>query len=63
MSSSALCASGQIPPAQRSRGNVGPEILFPHHGAGLDYRDFTGKPTPDFVRTAVTEPSARVGSC
>jgi hypothetical protein len=31
---------------------LGPEILFPHHGAGLDYRDFTGKPTPEFVRTA-----------
>ncbi len=31
----------------------GPEILFPHHGAELDYRDFTGKPTADFVRGAV----------
>ncbi len=29
---------------------LGPEILFPHHGAGLDYRDFTGKPTADFLR-------------
>ena len=29
----------------------GPQILFPYHGAGLDYRDFTGKPTADFVRT------------
>jgi mannosyltransferase len=28
---------------------VGPEILFPRHGAGLDYRDFTGKPTADFL--------------
>jgi len=32
---------------------LGPEILFPYHGAGLDYRDFTGKPTADFVRAAV----------
>jgi 4-amino-4-deoxy-L-arabinose transferase-like glycosyltransferase len=32
---------------------LGPEILFPSHGAGLDYRDFTGKPTADFLRTAV----------
>lgn len=32
--------------------SLGPEILFPHHGPGLDYRDFTGKPTADFVRTA-----------
>jgi mannosyltransferase len=29
---------------------LGPEILFPRHGAGLDYRDFTGKPTAEFVR-------------
>jgi len=29
-----------------------PEILFPRHGAGLDYRDFTGKPTADFLREA-----------
>jgi mannosyltransferase len=34
------------------RGQLGPEILFPWHGAGLDYRDFTGKPTADFVRGA-----------
>jgi mannosyltransferase len=32
---------------------LGPEILFPHHGAGLDYRDFTGKPAADFLRAAV----------
>jgi mannosyltransferase len=31
---------------------LGPEILFPHHEAGLDYRDFTGKPTPEFLRSA-----------
>ena len=28
---------------------LGPEILFPKHGPGLDYRDFTGKPTADFL--------------
>lgn len=27
----------------------GPEILFPNHGSGLSYRDFTGNPTPDFL--------------
>jgi mannosyltransferase len=32
---------------------LGPEILFPHHATGLDYRDFTGKPTADFLRTAM----------
>jgi mannosyltransferase len=38
-------------------GDIGPEILFPHHAAGLDYRDFTGKPTADFVRsTAASYP-------
>jgi len=36
-------------------GQLGPEILFPHHGAGLDYRDFTGKPTPEFVRTTMQD--------
>ena len=30
-------------------GQLGPEIVFPHHGPGLDYRDFTGKPTADLV--------------
>jgi mannosyltransferase len=30
---------------------LGPEIVFPYHGAGLDYRDFTGKPTADLLRT------------
>jgi len=34
-------------------GQLGAEILFPQHGAGLDYRDFTGKPTEDWVRTIV----------
>jgi mannosyltransferase len=29
---------------------VGPEILYPHYGAGLDYRDFRGKLSADFVR-------------
>jgi mannosyltransferase len=31
---------------------LGPEIIFPRHGAGLDYRDFTGKPTADLLRAA-----------
>jgi mannosyltransferase len=38
---------------------LGPEILFPNHGPGLDYRDFTGKPTADFLR-AVAPSHARV---
>ena len=32
-------------------GQLGPEIIFPHHDAGLDYRDFTGKPTADLIRS------------
>jgi hypothetical protein len=31
---------------------LGPEILFPHHGAGLDYRDFTGKFSAEFLHSA-----------
>jgi mannosyltransferase len=31
---------------------LGPEILFPRHGPGLEYRDFTGKPTAEFIHTA-----------
>jgi mannosyltransferase len=31
---------------------LGPEVLFPRHGAGLDYRDFTGKPTLELLRAA-----------
>lgn len=29
---------------------LGPEILFPRHGQGLNYRDFTVKPGADFLR-------------
>jgi mannosyltransferase len=36
-----------------STGNavIGPEIIYPRHGNRLEYRDFTGKPTPDFVQS------------
>lgn len=43
----------------RTRGNApatGPEILFPTHGAGLDYRDFTGKPTEQALRSTASHP-------
>jgi mannosyltransferase len=36
--------------AEEVAGQPGPEILFPRHGAELDYRDFTGKPTEEFLR-------------
>lgn len=36
----------------------GPEVVFPQHAPDradeLDYRDFTGKPTPDLLRSAAT---------
>ena len=28
---------------------IGPEIIYPNHGGGLDYRDFTGKFTGEFL--------------
>ncbi len=39
----------------------GPEILFPHHGPGLNYRDFTGKPTPEFVTQYLGGTSSSLG--
>lgn len=35
----------------RYEGQLGPAILFPRHGSDLDYRDFTGKPTAEFLRS------------
>jgi hypothetical protein len=29
----------------------GPEVIYPRHGERLDYRDFTGKPNDEFVRS------------
>ncbi len=38
---------------QDSSGNPapGPEIIFPRHGDRLDYRDVTGKPTPELLHS------------
>ena len=30
---------------------LGPEIIYPRHGEHLDYRDFSGKPSSDFVHS------------
>jgi mannosyltransferase len=51
--------SGENSASPAFTAHLGPEILFPHHGAGLDYRDFTGKPTADFLR-AVAPAHSRV---
>lgn len=44
--------AGEDTASPRFTAQFGPEILFPRHGTGLDYRDFTGKPAPDLLRTA-----------
>jgi mannosyltransferase len=44
--------TGRNPASPEFNGQPGPEILFPRHGPGLDYRDFTGKPTEEFLRAA-----------
>jgi mannosyltransferase len=36
---------------------AGPEIIYPRHGDQLDYRDFTGKPTGEFVRSLASHQS------
>ena len=45
--------------ASRSPSDIaaGPEILYPRHGDQLDYRDFTGKPTSEFVRSLASHQS------
>jgi mannosyltransferase len=43
--------AGEDTASPRFTAQLGPEIIFPHHAAGLDYRDFTGKPAADFLRT------------
>lgn len=44
--------AGENTASSQFTGQLGPEIVFPRHGEGLDYRDFTGKPAADFVRAA-----------
>jgi mannosyltransferase len=36
---------------------AGPEIIYPRHGDQLDYRDFTGKPTSEFVQSLASHQS------
>jgi mannosyltransferase len=47
--------AGENTASPKFTASLGPEILFPRHGAGLDYRDFTGKPTPEFLQEALPE--------
>jgi mannosyltransferase len=37
--------------AESGRVASGPEIIYPRHGDHLDYRDFSGKPSGDFVHS------------
>jgi hypothetical protein len=46
--------AGQDTASPKFTDQLGPEILFPRHGPGLDYRDFTGKPSTDSVRQAAS---------
>ena len=45
--------------ANRSPSDIaaGPEIIYPRHGDQLDYRDFTGKPTREFVQSLASHQS------
>jgi len=45
--------AGEDTASPRFTGQLGPEILFPHEGAGLDYRDFQARLTPDRLRAVV----------
>jgi hypothetical protein len=42
--------AGEDTASAKFTAQLGPVILFPHHGAGLNYRDFTGKPSSEFLR-------------
>lgn len=44
--------AGTNTPSLKFTQSLGPEIVFPRHSAGLDYRDFTGKPPAELVRAA-----------
>jgi mannosyltransferase len=37
-------------PDTNASANSGPEIIYPRHAERLDYRDFIGKPAPEFLR-------------
>jgi mannosyltransferase len=43
--------SRHTPGEESGSAGAGPEIVYPRHGDRLDYRDFTGKPTTDFVQS------------
>ena len=42
--------AGENTASPQFRAPLGPEILYPHHADGLDYRDYTGKPTAEMLR-------------
>lgn len=49
--------AGEHTASPKYSGQLGPEILFPDHGPGLDYRDFTGKPSAELVRNTAPQHS------
>jgi mannosyltransferase len=45
--------AGENTASPKFTARLGPEILFPRHGAGLGFQDFTGKPSADFLGETV----------
>ena len=49
--------SGQNTASPAFAGSIGPEVIFPHHGPGLSYQDFTGKPTAELLQKELPDHS------
>ena len=43
--------AGENTASPKFSGRLGPDILFPHFGPGLDYSDFKAKPIPEILRS------------
>jgi mannosyltransferase len=43
--------AGENTASPKFTGHLGPEILFPQFGSGLDYSDFKAKPIPEILRS------------
>lgn len=43
--------AGENTASPKSTSRLGPDILFPHFGPGIDYSDFKAKPIPEILRS------------
>jgi mannosyltransferase len=43
--------AGENTASPKFTGQLGPDILYPHFGPGLDYSDFKAKPVPEILRS------------